>query len=190
MEAGGPMLGVWWVLGCGEPGPVRSEPVPPTVTFEEEGKTEEIIWTDLAEVFPQRPAALPARLQALAPGMEGSAARDVLMAAHQPGVKVFAQPVGDSLAVASILADTTNVGVTLLMDAEGKQLQAVDISIPDDVAVPMLTTRWGDPTSTTFQDGGLARYRWEPPGEPWTAELYPDPDKKKAIIKFSPAKQR
>jgi hypothetical protein len=186
MEAGGPMLGVWWVLGCGEPGPVRSEPVTPTVTFEE-GKAEEIIWTDLEEVFPKKPAALPEKLQALVPGMDGSAARDVLMAAHQPGVKVFAQPVGeDSLAVASILVDTTNVGVTLLMDGEGRRLQSVDISLPDDVAIPMLTIRWGDPTETTMQDGGLARYRWD--GEPWTAELHPDPERKKAIVKYTPAK--
>lgn len=176
-----------WLMGCGEPEPLRSTPASPTVTFEQSVGPQDILWTDLQELLPQRPAALPELLSGLRPGMAGAEAREVLMAAHQPGVRVFSQPVGERFAVASMLKGYPSVGVTLILDDEGQQLSAVDLSLPDEVAVPLLINRWGDPAGSTMQDGGKARYRWEVEGEPWSVELWPaEKAGDKAVLKFSP----
>lgn len=175
------------LVGCGSSDPPRSVPIPPTVAFPAENVSgdREIVWTDLEEVFPTRAATLPPPLAELRPGMDGTRARAVLEAAHAPGARVFTDSADGTVAVGSLLVDTTNVGVTLLLGDGGKTLSAVDVSVPDEVAVPMLTTRWGPPTGTEYQDGGAPRYQWVVAGEPWTAELYSKPGDK-AIVKFSP----
>ena len=174
------------LVACGAPDPesLRSEPTAATVTFDEADELpadQEIIWTDLEELFPKRPAALPEAISALRPGMDGTQAYAVLEGAHEPGSRLFSELVGETRVVAATLAGTTQVGVTLLLVSRGATLSAIDFSVPDDVAVPMLTTRWGPPDTVEHQDGGAPLYRWN--GEIWTATLYGKPGEK-AIVKF------
>src|SRR5262245_54429399 len=101
------------LLGCGS-GEMRSEPTPPPVVFPDEPADQEIVWTDLEQVFSKRPATLPSALAELRPGLDGERATAVLEAAHQPGVRIFTDQVNGTVALSSTLVDTTNVGVTLL----------------------------------------------------------------------------
>ena len=187
------MVALWMAVACGTEEP-RSVPTSPTVTFAEPVVADqEIVWSDLEELFPARPASLPTAVAELRPGLDGASARAVLDAARAPGVKLYGQTVGTAEVVGTTLVDTTNVGVSLILEERGARLAAVDVSLPDAVAVPMLTTRWGAPTETGYQDGGAPTYRWVVEGAPWVATLYtaradgrPDPDPK-AVVKFSPA---
>lgn len=177
------MIGILFgLVACGS-ADLRSEPTEATVVFHDPlPADQEIVWTDLEALFPPRPAALPAGLAELVPGMDGARARAVLAAARAPDSKIFTQVIEDTLATGAALADMPNVAATLLLAGKGATLDAIDVSLPDDVAVPMLTARWGPPTRVEPRDGGSPLYVWT--GDPWSAALYSKPGEK-AVVKFT-----
>lgn len=177
---------LWWLLACGrsEPAAVQSVPTAPTKEFPKDEPA--VVMTDLGDLFPERPAALPTSLAALTPGMEGQAARAVMEANHEPGVKIFGERGEKGFANTTMLREHKNVSFTLLFDGEGRVLQEVDLSLPDEVAVPMLTTRWGAPTEQVAGDGAKMTLRWNPADGPWRAELIPSATRDKAILRYLP----
>lgn len=172
------------LLACGEPEGVRSRPVSPTVTFETQPQG--IVWTDLVPLFPQQKVSLPSTLAALRPGMDAASARAILDAAKQPGVKILSQKIEAHTALGTQLAGASDLGVTLILDEAGA-LSAVNLSLPDNVALSLLVDRWGEPSRSEMGDGAIGRYSWADGSQPWQATLMPDPDKKVAIIEFTPA---
>lgn len=160
------------MVACGAPEPVRSTPTAPTVDLGGDRK-QEIVWTDLAEVFPTRPCALPGPLAGLVPGMGGAAAREVLDAARQPGVRVMGEPRGDAMVFSTLFAGHPTLGITLVLDADGAALREVQLSVPSEVAQPMLTARWGPADEVEFRPEGRSVHRWREPGATWVVELLP-----------------
>lgn len=177
-----------WAAACGSaPEPViRSHPTTPTVAFPEPGAAERaVVWTELEELFPKRPASLPDALAGLVPGITGAAARDLVERAHEPGAKILGNRTDTAVQWSTLIADAPNAQVIVTLDAEGAALVGVDVALPDDVAVPMLTTRWGDPDSVRHQDGGAGVYAWSGDG-PWTVELVSEPGGT-AMVHYLPA---
>ncbi|MEZ4235667.1 MAG: hypothetical protein R3F59_05795 [Myxococcota bacterium] len=185
------------LLACGgSDAPLRSEPTAPTVQFDEAAADGAApVWTDLQGLFPERAAALPEGLAALQPGMNGARAREILEAAHQPGAKILGEMAGQDLVLSSILDGMPEALASLVLADQGKVLTEVQIELPDDVAVPMLTTRWGDPTEVQPQDDGKMRYLWRADGAPWVATLLPAVTKatalrageQRAVVRYQPA---
>ncbi|MEQ1505129.1 MAG: hypothetical protein ABMB14_23040, partial [Myxococcota bacterium] len=173
-----------WSFACGSaPDTVRSVPTTPTVVFPDpSAKDQEIVWSDAEGVLPATPG-LPAPLAAATPGMAGAAARALLGEVHEPGTKIFGEVSDGNLVLTSVLRGAPNVGVVMILADEGAVLTEVDLTLRDDVAVPMITTRWGAPAATTHGDQARATYRWEPADGPWVVVLESNPDDK-ALVRF------
>lgn len=174
-------------LGCGtEPaGPIKSRPTEPTVAFPDPTVEQAgILWTDLETLFPPRPAALPEALATLVPGTPGARAREVLEAAHEPGIKIFGEMNESDLVLSSILAGMNTVQISVVLAEDATVLTEVHVELPDDVAVPMLDTRWGKASTVAHVDGGQARYTWQSPDSPWEATLYPAIGPDRALVRY------
>lgn len=175
----------WWLLACGtDPAPIRSVPAPATKDLRPE--EEAVVFTDLAELLPPQMAALPAPFASLTPGMVGEAARAVLEKEHEPGVKLFGEAGETQYALSSLLRGHNNVEVTLIFDLDGQTLREVSLALPDEVAIPMLTSRWGPPTEQVPGDQAKVTMRWIPASGPWKAELLPRATREKAILRYLP----
>lgn len=148
---------------------IRSVPTEPTRQLVDPGEQEEIVWTDLAEAFPATPAAPPVGLEGLRPGLLGAEVRALVDAAHQPGVPVIGRTVEGRLVLTTLLKGFDNVGLTVILDEEGAALEHLEVSLPDAAALPMLSVRWGEPTSMDMDAAGHPVYRWA--GATWRVEL-------------------
>ena len=176
------------VVGCGSATqtPLKSTPTAPTVTFPApEVREGEIVWTELEELFPRAPAALPDALASLVPGQKGAEARDLLEQVREPGAKILGNMTETALEWRTILGGAPDAQVLLTLDPTGAELVAIDVLVPQSVAVPMLTTRWGPPATTQPLDGGGARYGWVGAG-PWAAELASTGGSGAAAVHFTP----
>jgi hypothetical protein len=146
-------------------------PTEPTRELVEAGAQEEILWTELTEVFPPRAASPPVGLEGLRPGLSGAEARASLEAAHQPGVPVIGRTAGGHMVLTTLLADFENVGLTVILDDEGAALEHLEVSLPDAAALPMLSVRWGEPTAMQMSADGQPVYLWAPADTAWKVEL-------------------
>lgn len=178
---------MWFVLlACSSP-PSSIQSVPVEATKDLRPPVPAVVLTDLVDLLPEAPATLPPSLAGLTPKMPGEAARAILEAAHEPGVRIFGEMGEAQYALSTMLRGRTNVGVTLIFDNEGRILQEVDLSVPDEVAIPMLTTRWGAPTEQIPGDGAKMTMKWTPTARtPWRVELIPAASRDKAIVRYLP----
>lgn len=186
---------MWLFLACSSaPTTIQSVPAEPTKDLRPVDQP--VVVTDLVDLLPEAPASLPAPLAGLTPKMAGEAARAILEAAHEPGVRIFGEMGDTQYALTTLIRGYDNVGITLVFSQDGKTLQEVDVSVPDEVAIPMLTTRWGPPTEQVPGDGAKMLMRWTPPSGAWRVELMPYPGqpsqsplgdrREKAIIRYLP----
>ncbi len=164
---------MWFLLlSCDrEPGPIRSAPTEPTRDLVEQAADEAIVWTDLTEAFPKVAAAPPVGLEGMKPGLPGAEVRAMLDAAHQPGVPVIGRTAGGHLVFTTLLKDYETVGLTVILDEQGAALEHLEVSLPEEAALTMLSVRWGEPTSMEMDAAGTPIYRWAPPGAAWKVEL-------------------
>jgi hypothetical protein len=180
------LIGGCTQLGGETDAPIRSRPTEPTVEFgDPHAPDPAIVWTDLEDLFPQRPAALPELLAALEPELNGARAREILEAAHQPGAKVFGEMTKGDLVLSSILRGMNTVQASVVLADGGKTLREVHVELPDEVAIPMLTTRWGEAAAVEHVDGGSARYTWQAAGGGWQATLYPEITTGRALVRYT-----
>jgi hypothetical protein len=170
---------VCWIACSGEPERISSVPSPPAVELGDAAEGDPaVVWTELGGLFSSE-VGLPADLAELTPGTSGARAREILDAAHRPGIQIMGKVMAGHTVLSSELKSFEGVGVTLILDAEGAALQQVDLSLPHDQALVLLGQQWGDPSETSMAEG-KATYTWR--GEPWTVELHDAGDK--AVVKF------
>lgn len=163
-----------WLFACAQDAP-RSVPTEPTVSFRSDEPAQKVVWTDLQDLLPATPAALPPSLAELAPGLNGGRAREVLDAAHEPGARIFGDTEQGQTVLASILKGRPTVGASIVLSEDATSLVEVDLTLPRDVAIGLVTDRWGKPDAVEHLDGAREAYRWRPAGSAWWAELQPNP---------------
>lgn len=130
-----------------------------------------VVWTDIEGMFEEGKVGLPKLLAGLEPGSSGAHARDVLMAAHEPGVPVSAEVKhGHMVMQTTTKWGTTEVGVALILDESGTTLQEVDLSLPDVAAMVVLRGVWGEPEEGPPLKDGRTFYQWS--GTPWSAQFH------------------
>lgn len=166
------MLWMWWIAcGSGEFKPVRSVASDPAEELGGDALLEPVVvLTDLKALFPPGEVALPGALATLRPGQDVASARAVLDAAHAPGTPMTSVEESGHWIVQARLADNERIGITLILDPEGRVLQQVDLALPEPEALLVLTERWGDPQPGPPLKEGRRFHRWTGPG--WDAELY------------------
>lgn len=172
----------WFVLlACGSgQETMRSTPMETTVDLRPPAEVAApVVFSGLAELFPPT-VGMPRSIATLTPGMQGEAARALLVEVHRPGIRVIAQRRGGFLVALSELAEAEGVGVALILADGGASLHEVDMSLPTAEAEAVLGELWGEPEATTFDDQGSPVYRWV--GQPWTAQL--QRVEKKSVLKY------
>jgi hypothetical protein len=147
-----------------------------------------VVVSELEGLLPRRAAALPDPLAELTPGMAEAEARAVLDRARVPNARVLERKGERSAAFAAALAAAPAVMVTVITSGAGRVLE-VDVTLPGEAAVPLVTTAWGEPDAVDYLDGGRSVSRWTPATGPWWAELRPDPDGEANLLRFLPPGQ-
>jgi hypothetical protein len=160
-----------WTVGCGSPEPVRSAPTEPTVALAPPDAAQQgVVWSDLADVFPEEGPALPAPVAALVPGQPADAAIAVLEAGRHPAGPIRRSVLGGHPVHRALLRDRPDVSVSLVLDTSGATLHQVNLNLPEDQALAVLGDRWGTP-EVTSGPSGTPVHRWTRDGAPWAAEL-------------------
>jgi hypothetical protein len=160
-----------WAMACGSgTQELRSAPTEPTVTLAPPAPQAEIVWSNLASLFPDDGPAMPAPLGSLTPGMGAGEAIAALDAARAPGDRIEREEVGGHVVMRSVLRDWTDVAVSLVLDETGERLEQVSLTLPATEALAALGDRWGAP-EVTFGAEGRSIYRWRRDGAPWRAAL-------------------
>ncbi len=160
--------------GLGEPAQIRSGPADPHVDLTGEGPMKvAIVWSDLAEMFPETPG-MARPLSGLVPGMPAEDAEAKLMAARIEGARVERKTVeGHDTVWSRLQHGQTEVGVTLVLDPQNR-LQSVDLAVDWGAASSVLVERWGEPADGPPLTNGYPLHRW--PGAPWSVELHRLPE--------------
>ncbi|MCB9687621.1 MAG: hypothetical protein H6735_21450 [Alphaproteobacteria bacterium] len=183
------------LIACSADAPIRSVPTEPTTQLEKQVEEPQIVWSDLADLFDPEPASLPIALKDLAPGMAGKPAIELLDHAHQPAVPITVKPVADHLVASTLMAGREDVGIVLIFDLDGRALQEVQLALPDDEAMPVLSVKWGNASSFTTDAADRPVYRWTREGAAWDASLGTTveqpyqglPPKATGILRYVPA---
>lgn len=181
------MAGLWCMLlvACGgtAQGPVSSTPTAPTAELEPE-PAPEVTWSGLVGLVPRGEVAFPESLQGLSLGMPGAEARAVLDRARDPDLPLHAETRAPFRVVGAGLAGFPEVGATLIMDADTEVLLEVDLSLPADQALFVLTESWGEPTSVDMKDlaGAGSVAVWS--SAELAVTLYPAEKGASAVVKY------
>ena len=169
------MLVLAVLLGaCGrsEPTPIRSTPAPALAELKSDGPLgTRLVWSDLAELFPERPGMVRP-LQQLTPGMAGEAARAVLARAKAKEAELTTEELvpGHRTTWSVLRHGESEVTVTLVFDRATDGLKTVDVTTSWGAASAVLGERWGAPDPGPPIVGGKAMARWS--AEPWVVELH------------------
>lgn len=145
------------LFACGDPAPIASTPVDPTVDLKTE--EESVTWTVLDGFFAEGDPAVPAPVQGLRVGMPEAEARAILEAARHPQLQVPSdRRVSGITAVSRTLAANEHVALTLLV-GNGK-LYEFDFALPAKESSYALENAWGRPTGTFQAPEGPPQPTW------------------------------